>query len=533
MFKQTAGSIFTQPMTRSHSYLQSLYNPSQQSQSYLQSFSKLLPIQQSSESSSIKQLSQPSSIKQLSQPSSDKNLSQTSTNQKLSQPSNNQQLSQTSTNQQLSQPSYNQQLSQPSYNQKLSQPSYNQKLSQPSYNQKLSQPSYNQQLSQPSYNQKLSQPSYNQPSYNQKLSQPSYNQPSSSQLYEPSSSQPLSNQLYKSSSSQPLSNQLYKSSSQKIFNKFSGLFSKKQTSSNIPPYKNISNKFNTNNKNNKNNENNENIIRISSWNIEDFTMITELLEDDLLISKLKYQHIILLQEWNNKEGQGNRFLDKLKKFKCVFVDRVAVLYNKKFFDSSKTIVYEIKLEFEPPTLIEQSYTSGRQKSNILTILYPKNGIKPLCVISFHLSAYIPKEHIGFHKKQLTQLILKAQKIIETNLNISDYDMIIGGDTNYRIPIKNLQSINLKNELINNRKLKEQLTNVCSNGRCNNKYTQSFSCVHEKTPNKQIISKFSYFFDESKLDLILTNLVVLYSVVIYLCDYSDHNMLSTEVRYNMN
>jgi len=273
------------------------------------------------------------------------------------------------------------------------------------------------------------------------------------------------------------------------------------------------------------------IIKISSWNVEDFVMINKLLKNYKLLSRLKDQDIILVQEWNNKDRKGELFVHELQYFSYVSIDRVAVLYNTNLFDINKTKVYELKLEHEEPSYIEKRFTSGRQKSNILTILYPINkDYKPLCIISFHLSAYIPSHHPGFHKKQLTQLIKKAIKIIYYHAGIIDYNIIIGGDTNYRITNRTINKINLKNELINNNKLKEQLTNVCTN-KCTNKYTQSFSCVHEESINKKIAYTTSYFFDKTRLDLMLTNLKVINAIVDNeLCDLSDHSMILAELEY---
>ena len=78
-------------------------------------------------------------------------------------------------------------------------------------------------------------------------------------------------------------------------------------------------------------------------------------------------------------------------------------------------------------------------------MYPYNSDNPICVISFHLSAYIPSKHPGFHKKQLTKLITDSIQNIK-ELGIEKYDIIIGGDTNYRIPTSTINQINLKSNL---------------------------------------------------------------------------------------
>jgi hypothetical protein len=282
----------------------------------------------------------------------------------------------------------------------------------------------------------------------------------------------------------------------------------------------------TNNKKNK-----SDTLNIISWNVEDFCRIEEIINNRSLIFNLRQQHILLIQEWNDKNYEGQKFVFELEDFAYVYTDRVAVLYNKNRFDRSKTKVFDIKLEYEKPTLLEKVYTSGRQKSNILTILYPyQDGYNPLCIISFHLSAFIPTQHPGFHKKQLTNLIKKAIEIMES-LQIESYDMIIGGDTNYRITKHTINKINLKNELINNINLKKKLKNVC-NKKCQNKYTQSFSCVHEKSSDKKLISSMSYFFNKTKLDLMLTNLNVINAKIDHnLCNISDHSMILAQLEYD--
>jgi len=191
---------------------------------------------------------------------------------------------------------------------------------------------------------------------------------------------------------------------------------------------------------------NKDELNVITWNVEDFTELKTLVSKTGLMNELRNQDILLLQEWNNKNEEGFKFIFNLnyyrnKYFKYVSVDRVAIVYNTNIFDSNKTIKEKIKLEFEDPHFLERTYTKGRQKSNILTILYPiDKHYNPICVISFHLSAYVPSQHKGFHKKQLTQLIVDARKIIEKTHKITNYDILIAGDTNYRIPIKEVKNI---------------------------------------------------------------------------------------------
>jgi hypothetical protein len=179
------------------------------------------------------------------------------------------------------------------------------------------------------------------------------------------------------------------------------------------------------------------------------------------------------------------------------------------------------------------HSLSKKKSNILTILYPyKKGYNPLCLISFYLSSYIPSKHPGFHKKQLTNLIKKAIEIINT-LQIKSYDIVIAGDTNYRITNRTIKNINLKHELIYNQNLKKKLKNVCDN-KCQNKYTHDYSCIHDKYLHKKLVSAISYFFNKTKLDLMLTNLNVKSAKINNkLCNISDHSMILAQLEYKTN
>lgn len=274
------------------------------------------------------------------------------------------------------------------------------------------------------------------------------------------------------------------------------------------------------------------ILKVISWNIEDFSTLHKILSNSLFLNEtLNKQHLILIQEWKNDKNikQGEQFISRLENFTYVSTDRVAVLYNTQFFNKDRTKYFTIQLEFEKPSKFEKLYTKGKQKSNILTILYPYNSDIPICVISFHLNAYIPSKHPGFHKKQLTKLITDSiEKIKE--IGIKKYNIVIGGDTNYRIPTSTINQINLKSNLINKSLINSlNIHNVCNKKECYKQYTQSFSCVHEKSINKRIISTLSYFFNNTKIDIILTNLKVKNSFVNNnLCDLSDHSMILTEL-----
>jgi hypothetical protein len=289
------------------------------------------------------------------------------------------------------------------------------------------------------------------------------------------------------------------------------------------------------------------LINIISWNIEDFVMIDKISEDKSLLENLQKQHIILIQEWKEND-QSKRFINLLNnkenKFTYVYTDRVAIIYDITIFNNNEKSVYNIKLKHEDPTRIEKLYTKGRQKSNILAILYPyQEDCNPICVVSFHLSAFVPSKHPEFHSKQLRQLIKNAKDVIKCK-GIENYDIIIGGDSNYRVTnpsinLKyNLLEKNLSNKIFTNtyksnseyKNLIARLTDVCNNKECKKKPTQSFSCVHEKSLDKKIISSLSPLFNKTRLDIILTNLEVQNTVIENKCNLSDHKIISTTLKY---
>jgi hypothetical protein len=309
-----------------------------------------------------------------------------------------------------------------------------------------------------------------------------------------------------------------------------GIFSSKQKNINSEVITQIGITFPNNLLNNKNkNKKNSDQLNIISWNIEDFVKKNKIYES-VFFNVLREQDIILLQEW--KPIVGDDFVDKLNensknKFIVISTDRVAVLFKSNLFNLKETKAYDIKLEYEKPTISEQAYTKGRQKSNMLVILYPYNK-NPLCIVPFHLSAYMPSQHPGFHSKQLKSLINNAIKQINS-LGINDYGIIIGGDTNYRKTEKNYNITKLKNHLIGNlnKNLKYKLKNACE-GKCDKKTTQSFKCVHEKSANKSLVWAFSRLFNETRLDLLLTNLEIKDTEIVDLCKYSDHSAIVSEL-----
>ena len=306
-------------------------------------------------------------------------------------------------------------------------------------------------------------------------------------------------------------------------------------------------------------------LNVISWNIEDFVETNSILKDFNLMKLLKEQQIILIQEWKENQNSKN-FLNKLNegnyKFSYIFTDRVAIIYDNTFFYDKfsegknnrlneftklEPLKYEIPLVHEEPVGLEKIYTSGRPKSSILGVFYPRiRKQKPVVVISLHLNAYTPSRHTGFHSKQLVNLIKDARLKIE-EIGIIDYDIIIGGDTNYRIAkskkniIKSFKSItNLKKSLLDDSKeistlnlktknLIARLTNSC-NKFCKEETTHSFRCVHEKKVDKILIKKFSDLFDESRLDIILTNLQVINTQVLPECKMSDHKIISTKLKF---
>jgi hypothetical protein len=85
-------------------------------------------------------------------------------------------------------------------------------------------------------------------------------------------------------------------------------------------------------------------------------------------------------------------------------------------------------------------------------LVPKDNTKSIIyVVSFHLSAYIAESHPDFHKKQLTCLLNNCYKIINKNIknkNNNNYDIIIGGDTNYRTKSINEKLVNFTQPINN-------------------------------------------------------------------------------------
>ena len=321
------------------------------------------------------------------------------------------------------------------------------------------------------------------------------------------------------------------------------------------------------------------LLKVTCWNAEDFVSInglykSEKMENNLnkqtiddrqkpenrelyFLNELRVQDIIMIQEWKNINFEGDLFMCKLNKrrvkYSVTSVDRVAVIYNTDIFDKSKTITYEIPLAYEAPKLIEKIYTKGRQKYNMLTILFPNDQTKlPVCVVNFHLSAYSPQMHQDVHKKQLTKLIEDSLQQIKQR-GLTNYGFIIGGDTNYRTLGEN--SDDLLNALItNNYNLpcgtgegqcgNGILKDVCTEKTCLHTKTQSFKCVHETGVAKKGIKYVSGFysansnptssFQDNRLDFLATNLLIDYNYtkILKLCDLSDHSAILSKMNWKI-
>ena len=298
------------------------------------------------------------------------------------------------------------------------------------------------------------------------------------------------------------------------------------------------------------------ILNYCSFNIEDFVAIFELYKDQETFNKFKSQDLLLIQEWKNTNQEGNTFINKLnenntRKYEYKSEDRVAVIYDSTKFDC--ILSEAIELAYEGPKIFEKMYTKGRKKNNILVVLRPKtsDAIKTnlyLCIVDFHLSAYKPDSHPGFHKRQLSNLLNASLKKIDEQ-NITDYAVIIGGDTNYRNLGKT--SNNLLEELI-----EPELRRIPNNGvlrdvceeKCLNTKTQSFSCTHEKGIAKST-AKFaanmfnkpkdensspSNSFEDNRLDFIATTLNTYFdkTEVVKVCSASDHSVIFAESDYTI-
>jgi len=307
---------------------------------------------------------------------------------------------------------------------------------------------------------------------------------------------------------------------------------------------------------------NNNILKVCSWNVEDFTKVykydyKQLYENDIL----------LIQEW--KEKYEEIFMNSLNdvneqdtKFKHTKQDRVGLVYNKNLY----RILYSkpIKLVYEAPRNREKIYTQGRQKSNILVVLEPINPktYPTLAVIVVHLSAYYPPWHPTLHTRQFTQLLVDSIKFLQQQkFDISKIKFIMGGDTNYKKPLneadnlyqnilKPIQPQDICDSLCNfvDIPMKEliqslQLKDVCKNSilskdkNGNSLYipscsipTQSFKCIHEAGISKGITSVIGKTgaISDSRLDILISNLKARNTQIIPMCKYSDHNAIFTEL-----
>lgn len=282
-------------------------------------------------------------------------------------------------------------------------------------------------------------------------------------------------------------------------------------------------------------------LKVVSWNCEDFyqyssknklrSQMMYQLNKNNIIEELKSADIILLQEWN--EETGTSFFHYLEYFEKMVVDRTAVLYRKSKFTDAEYL--EIELLWEPPAVIERAYTSGRVKKNIFAkLLY---GTFPIFISCFHLSAYIPYFHRGFHSRQLTTYLnncllsgLFTNKDSIQN-NILNFGFIIGGDTNFNDGVlhTNLLSDLIAPSLVNELGLHD----VCV-GNCENTYTQDFLCTHEIDFGKILWRKKSQLKNkQSRLDFLAVNKMMksTNAKIVKVCNLSDHSLISTEVMFD--
>jgi len=276
-------------------------------------------------------------------------------------------------------------------------------------------------------------------------------------------------------------------------------------------------------------------LKVVSWNCEDFyqyssknkfrsKMRYELSENNI-IEELQSADIILLQEWN--EETGTQVFHYLEYFEKMVVDRTAVLYRKGKFTDAEYL--EIELLWEPPATIERAYTTGRVKKNIFAkLLY---GTFPLFISCFHLSAYIPYYHRGFHSRQLTAYLNDCLLSGLFTNNIEPFGFIIGGDTNFNDG--NVHT-NLLSDLIDSSLVNELgLHDVCL-GNCENTYTQDFLCTHEIDLGKVLWRKKSELKNQqSRLDFLAVNKIMqsTNTKIVKVCNLSDHSLISTEILFD--
>jgi hypothetical protein len=301
-------------------------------------------------------------------------------------------------------------------------------------------------------------------------------------------------------------------------------------------------------------------LNIVCWNCEDFFVYRQLrflyqnrkynqtLKDNLeytpIIDRLQEAHIILLQEWN--EDNGDFVKTYLSDYGILNQDRTAILYKKSFFEKNVQYV-EIPLLHEPPTRIERTYTTGRQKRNIFARLFYET--MPIYIGCFHLSAFSPSQHPGFHKRQLNDYLNKciSSDLFRTGHSLdnsesynsefvtpldSKYGFIIGGDTNFN---DGFEHSNLFNDLINNEIITSlKLTDVCT-GLCNTVITQDPVCMHEKDVGKTIAKSVSKLKDfSSRLDLLMINETITAEStnIIKDCNISDHSLISCKTTFEL-
>jgi len=285
-------------------------------------------------------------------------------------------------------------------------------------------------------------------------------------------------------------------------------------------------------------------IKISCWNAEDFVAFTDrnpnfaTMQDQLknneIMDELRQSDIILIQEWNTNGGDS--VYDELNKFDKLVVDRTAIFYDRAKFTNPSSIA--INLPHEPPHLLEKVYTSGRQKQNIFgKVEY--NGI-PIFICCFHLSAFVPRLHKDFHKRQLTGYLKNclSSDLFKNNWNIpgnpDGFGFIIGGDTNFNDGTihENLMNVLLEENTFNLLSALN-LKDVCE-GNCSANTTQNFSCTHENDLGKKMMRQYSkYKESKSKLDFLAVNEMFTKktSKIVDICYLSDHSLITSDLQIN--
>lgn len=222
-------------------------------------------------------------------------------------------------------------------------------------------------------------------------------------------------------------------------------------------------------------------IKFTTWNIENFVKINEIIEDKTLRDKLKENDIIFLQEWKNDKGEGTKFIEYLntrnqeengtstentslaKNFTNEVADRCCIIYDTSKFVKVEREEENTKFELTLPkgfrrSLTERTYIRHRtykalnlvlQLKEPINILINENpvAVSYLNLVSFHLAAFVPKHHkkdrlhqhqmniVLNHVKNENDRLTKNDRLTENDrLTQEDNNtlIILAGDTNYRV-----------------------------------------------------------------------------------------------------